>query len=234
MLSNELNMRDGEKELASLRGQLVAMENQNRSRGKIGKMKKEISTLSKKQFYAMADHLYKTNPSAKVLMDACLAKLASPNFTLKVTKTDFGMYTSYVKEISGTLRKNGWLYAHAETVSGQFMDFFEHLPVMFGFRVYPKAFEGTINFMGVINLHVKDHGYAFIGSQVPETLNGSIDKDGDVRIEVKKSSWELFSNKFAAKFIADPFKGNDQHRMQYIKLKTDIKAVINTARKELL
>jgi len=226
-------IRTDEKALATLRTQLEKQVKKSWGKNKTKRLEEQVKLLNKKQFHVMAEYLHSNNTKIRQLIDMNRTMLVREEMKMKVSKTGMAMTGSYTKEFKGTIRKNGWLYADATNVSWDFMDSFEHLPAFFGFKVFPKAYRGTINFMGQIELTVTKHGYYLLGSRLPTHFKASIDGAGNVNMELNKSEWEV-GNQFAHRLIADPFKGDDGKRMVFIRNKTEIQNAIHEARKDLL
>lgn len=223
----------GKVALLKKREELAIIEKRRWRKRKISRLKKEIKTLNRLQFDAAFEIVSHQNPRLKELAKANYELFQNSQIQFKVTKSDTTYFSSYTKELKGSIHNNGFIYCKSTKTSWELLDKFQHYLAYVNFGVYPRQFNGGINYLGEIHLEVTKYGYTYFGSRVPRAFSGEIDKLGNVIISLIENDWEPNGDHYFSRLIADPFKGNETKRQQFIRNKDVIINEVSRCREGL-
>lgn len=135
--------------------------------------------------------------------------LINDNLTIQVYKEDRYPFGTHTTKLVGNMRNNGFVYLSAYQIA-PYLD-------LLAKSSYPIKLSGKIEWSGKITLQVIKTKFKLVGSRIPKTFKGSIDKNGGIRADLTHSEFELYGEGFMDQLIIDPFNGNEAKRLRFVK-----------------
>lgn len=184
--------------------------------------KKLLSRLKELEFNqetAIMNYLEKNNPSYEQLVQENFDLLINDNIDFVVMSEQMGFWSSHAVEMKGSVHNNGYFYGRTTETDASLFKITNNF--------YPLGYTGLINYMGESEFQISKKKYTFFGSRVPQKYKGSIDYNGNVRLETIDTFFELNGSVFVSSIIADLFSGNSEKRARFLNNKSELYDKIN-------
>lgn len=184
------------------------------------------TTLNRALDICIVNHLCNENLDFKKLVDANRELLANDNIVFKVTSEGSSPWTYMTKNFEGRIHSNGYLYLNAKSNAIEFLEVLSHF--------YPSKYMGSMNPLGWAEASAASTDFQIIGGRVPEKFLGEIGLDGKLTFKTVESWFEIDGHIHVNRIIADPFKGDNFKRQQFLKNRSEIRGIITDWKKQNL
>lgn len=175
---------------------------------------KKKGILKFRQLDLILNLLEEEDPEFNVLWNQNLDLLDKGGLKFTVYAEDSGYLKVFTKELSGEIGTKGVLYLE-NSKTGNVLD-------SLGLKLYPKGYVGRIDGLGRMKVVVSSQGFQFLGSRVPKSFVGDISSNGEVKLILNDSRFEFSGTNVAEKLVCDPFRGNENERMTFLRNKHSI------------
>ncbi len=185
-----------------------------------------INQLEAKQKTELWPLLLEEQPHWQAVAHENQRLLAQEQVLAKVTRESGSTYATYSSQLRGGIRKNGYLYLTTE----------QNVWLLNIFSQYYRytTFSGTINGLGLARVAGQGVGLSLFGDRVPQEFKADITKEGGLIMRKTKDYWESHGGYFMKSLVADPFKGNENKRQQFLQNRQRLLKALNDFRKKLL
>jgi hypothetical protein len=156
-----------------------------------------------------------TNPRVAELIERNQMLIQSSNFILKEYKTEMTLNPPrFPIQISGEIRKNGFLYAETECRT---MHYHSKLNWKVNFASpYVQRLVGRMDFLGNLQLDVEEFSYSFPFPKRSTQFKCAKNDAGEVIFVANTIETQMSRNEITTHLIGDPFGKDDRKRNEFL------------------
>jgi hypothetical protein len=215
-------LKQKELEIKLLKYSIASLSDYNKPK----RITRKIKELSLDQDTAVMNYMESNDKKYFELAEQNFELLENDNIEFLSKSESWGIVRSFEKRFKGSVHDNGFFYANTVKTNFIIFNFQRHL--------YPKQFNGFMNYLGEGEVNVTKTGFRFFGSRVPQNYIGSIDRNGNLEFHTAETYWEPDGITYVTSIIADLFSGNHEKRRMFLQNKDSLYSMISDFRSRLL